>query len=102
SIGDGKRLWQAHIGTSKKGEPVIGGGIAFSDGKIFATNGYNEVMALMPEDGKPVWHVRIPAAARAAPTVMDDRLFVSTLDNHIYALSKDDGAILWDFAGVSE
>jgi len=102
SIGGGKRLWQVKIGGVKRGEPVIGGGIAYSDGKIFATNGYNEVIALNPDDGKTIWRVRIPAAARAAPTVMDDRLFVSTLDNHLYALSATDGAQLWEFAGVAE
>ncbi|HTK85783.1 MAG TPA: PQQ-binding-like beta-propeller repeat protein [Patescibacteria group bacterium] len=102
SISDGKRLWQTHIGPEKKREQVIGGGIAFSDGKIYATNGGTGVMAVSPEDGKIVWRVNVPSPSRAAPTVVNDRLFIATLDNHLYTLSTADGSILWDFAGVTE
>ncbi len=102
SIKDGARLWKASIAPPGKHESIIGGGLAFSNGKLFATNGYNEVLCLTPEDGKVVWRVAVTAPARSAPTVVDDRLFVTTMDNHVYAMRVADGAILWDYTGVSE
>jgi len=39
---------------------------------------------------------------RAAPTVSSDRVYVTTVDNQLIALSVDDGKKLWDHTGISE
>lgn len=99
---DGKKLWTFDVGKPGEDDPVIGGGIAYSKGYLYVTAGYDEILALSPVDGALLWRVRIPAPARAAPTIMDDRVFVSLLDNRLVALSAADGSFLWDFTGVSE
>ena len=81
---------------------VIGGGIAYSGGALFITNGYNEVMAVSPKNGSLIWRVSISAPARAAPTVHEGRVFVTTLDNKTIALDAANGTIIWEYAGLNE
>lgn len=97
----GQRLWSRFVGSEREEDDVITGGIAYSQGRIYITNGYNELLMLNPQDGKIVWRRKLPSASRAAPTVSEERVFVTTLDNKILALSAADGAILWDYAGIS-
>lgn len=102
STGDGKPLWESGVRPEGEDDPVIGGGIAYSSGTLYVTTGYNEVLAVAPEDGKTVWRVSIPAPARAAPAVMDSRVFVATLDNRLLALDAANGGLLWDYTGIGE
>lgn len=102
SAEDGKTLWKANVRPDGEDDPVIGGGIAYSSGTLYITTGYNEVLAVAPEDGKIVWRVSIPAPARAAPSVMDSRVFVATQDNRLLALDAANGGLLWDYTGIGE
>ncbi len=99
---NGKKIWSVSIRDPKEDDPVISGGIAFSGGVLYATSGYNELLAVRPTDGKFFWRKKLPTPSRAAPTIMDDRVFVITLDNRLLALSARDGSSLWDYAGVGE
>jgi outer membrane protein assembly factor BamB len=54
-----------------------------------------EIMALDPGTGDIKWRQRMPAPARGAPSVADGRIFVPTVDNHLLALSTEDGRRLW-------
>lgn len=98
----GKSLWKTNVANPKEDDPVIGGGVAYSKGKLYVTNGYDELLAVNPVDGSILWRAALPAPSRAAPTIMDERIFVTTLDNRLVALSTMDGQILWEHAGISE
>lgn len=98
----GTRTWCADVKNPQEDDDVIGGGIAFSGGYLYVTNGYDELLAVRPLDGKILWRARIPAPSRAAPTVMEERAYVTTLDNRLVALSALDGKILWQYEGLSE
>jgi outer membrane protein assembly factor BamB len=98
----GKELWEVNVSNPNEDEPVISGGLSYSRGRLFVTSGYNEVLALSPTDGSLVWRVKIPAPARAAPAIVDNRLFIVTLDNRLVALSTETGQYLWEYAGISE
>jgi len=103
-IGNGRKLWDQNIApTGEDGDdPVIAGGIAYSQGRLYITSGYNELLVADPADGKILWRKTLPSPSRAAPTIMDNRLFLVTLDNRLMAFSTDDGALLWEFAGLTE
>jgi outer membrane protein assembly factor BamB len=101
-IKNGQQLWQVNVRPDDEDDAVIGGGVGFADGVLFATTGYDEVIALNPVNGTILWRRDIPAAARAAPTIMDGRLYIATLDNRLLALNPADGALLWEHAGLSE
>jgi outer membrane protein assembly factor BamB len=98
----GKEIWESDISHNKEDDPVISGGISYSKGRLYATNGYREVLSLDPTKGDIIWRAELPAPSRAAPTIMDERVFVSTLDNRIVALDALKGNILWEFSGISE
>ncbi len=97
----GNRVWTRYVGSEREEDEVITGGVAYSRGQLYVTNGYNEILLLNPQDGKIVWRRKLPSASRAAPTISDDRVFVTTLDNKILALNAADGSLLWDYAGIS-
>lgn len=101
-INDGDKVWELDVSNPDEDDPVIGGGLAYSRGKIYVTNGYDELVAVNPRQGAIEWRVKIPAPARAAPTIIDGRIFVTTLDNRLIALNAEDGAVLWDFTGITE
>ena len=98
----GKELWASNIRDKKEDEPVIGGGLSYAGGVLFATSGYNEVLALNPADGKIYWRAHISAASRAAPTVKNGRVFVTALNNNVIALDGSTGKIVWEYEGVGE
>ncbi len=101
-IQNGKRLWHKDMKEKDEDDAVIGGGIAFAEGYLFITNGFNEILAVNPNDGIIVWRKKIPGPARAAPTVMNGRIFVTTLDSRILALDSRDGTALWEYQGIQE
>jgi len=98
----GKTLWTAKAKPEKEDDPVIGGGVAFSGGRIFVTAGFNEVVALNPNDGSELWRAKTPGAVRSAPSAMPDRVYVVTLDNQTIALNAEDGKELWTHQGLTE
>lgn len=98
----GKTLWTAKVKPEAEDDPVIGGGVAFSGGRLFVTAGFNEVVALNPNDGSELWRVKVPGAVRSAPSAMPDRVYVVTLDNQTIALQAEDGKQLWTHQGLTE
>jgi outer membrane protein assembly factor BamB len=99
----GKKLWEQNIAPEdEEDDPVIAGGIAYSQGRLYITSGYAELLVADPASGKIIWRKALPAPCRAAPTIMDNRLFLVTLDNRLMAFSTDDGTLLWEFAGLAE
>lgn len=100
-VQSGKEIWTRSIIKESEKEPVIGGGLAFSGGQLYATNGFNEVLALDPFDGSVTWRTGLNGPARAAPSAVPGKVFVTTLDNRLVALNADDGKIQWDHQGLT-
>ncbi|MEO5373682.1 MAG: PQQ-like beta-propeller repeat protein [Alphaproteobacteria bacterium] len=99
----GWRQWVRELSTDEdRGASLKSGGIAFDDGRIYATTGFGQVIALRAEDGEEVWRRSLWAPLRAAPTVSGDRVFVVTKDNELRVLSTTDGRELWTHTGIQE
>lgn len=98
----GKQLWKTNVSDEAEDESVIGGGVAFANGVLYVSTGYDEILAVNPENGNLFWRIDMPTAVRAAPTVIDDRVFVMTMDNRLLALDAGNGALLWEYIGLSE
>lgn len=116
---DGKPLWDRRLapknGTDAPtlwgllGKPNtvdpdtgMGGGVAYDNGKIFITSGFGTVICLDAATGNDVWRHEIGIPIVNAPVVDGGRVFVSTHDNHFFALAESDGRPLWDHQGISE
>ncbi|HKQ11625.1 MAG TPA: PQQ-binding-like beta-propeller repeat protein [Rhizomicrobium sp.] len=80
----------------------MGGGVAYDDGKIFVTSGFGVVICLDARTGRDIWRKDLGMPIINAPVVNGGRLFVSTHDNHFYALAENDGRSLWDHQGIPE
>lgn len=98
----GKRLWRTGLEVPGRDEESFGGGIAYDGGRIYASTGYATVAALDAEDGTVLWRKGTPGPVRAAPLVMDDQVYVVTIDNQLIAMDAETGERLWRHAGFAE
>jgi len=98
----GRPLWRTDISHPIEKEQVIAGGLAYDGGVLYVTSGYNEVLALNPEDGAIYWRQPIKGASRAAPTVHNGQVYIATMNNAILALDARDGKLLWDYEAIDE
>jgi outer membrane protein assembly factor BamB len=96
-------LWGI-LGSPNTIEPAsgMGGGVAFDAGKLFVTSGFGVVYAMDAKTGERVWGQDIGVPIVNAPVVNGGRVFVSTQDNHFYALAESDGRQLWSHQGIPE
>ncbi|MCD6284564.1 MAG: PQQ-binding-like beta-propeller repeat protein [Anaerolineae bacterium] len=60
-------------------------------------NGDGTVYALSLEDGAKVWEYATEDRVWAKPLVIDDRVYVASLDHFLYVLDLNSGAELWRF-----
>jgi outer membrane protein assembly factor BamB len=91
------------FGKDKSTDPTkgFGGGVAYDDGKIFATTGFGTVVAMDATNGKELWKTETGIPIVNAPVANGGRVFVSSSDDHFYAFAEDDGRILWDQQGIA-
>jgi outer membrane protein assembly factor BamB len=88
--------------TTPDANKGAGGGIAYDDGKVFASSGFGQAVALDARSGKILWRQDLGVPIVNAPAANGGRVFVSTQENHLYALAQTDGRRLWDHTGISE
>lgn len=98
----GKTRWTVDVKPESEDDAVIGGGLAFSGGRLFATAGFNEAVAINPVNGDILWRSKLAGTARSAPSAMPDRVYVVTVDNQTIALDASDGKEIWTHAGLTE
>jgi outer membrane protein assembly factor BamB len=117
--GSGTPVWDASIAPPGESRGILdyllfrpdksidptkgfGGGVAYDEGKIFATSGFGDVVALDARTGKKLWTESLGVPIVNAPAANGGRVFVSTEENHLYAMAQSDGRRLWDHQGISE
>ena len=99
----GAPVWRTQFGTEKGNEAALfGGGLAYSNGHVYATNGLGFVAALDGSNGGIVWQVRPGGPLRGSPTVAGDAVYVMSQDNQIYSLKTADGTTNWNAAASLE
>jgi outer membrane protein assembly factor BamB len=97
----GALLWQFEQ-DDDYADGLIGGGLAFANGRLFATLSSGDVVALGAASGTEMWRQSLGVPLRAAPTVAEDRVLVLTADNQLYALDGTTGRPAWRHAGFFE
>lgn len=91
----GAPQWSASLAPPRDGTPVSGGGLAFGEGRLFATTGYGEVVAIDPASGAVIWRHRMNAAPGGAPAVANGTVFAVARDGSAFALRATDGMVQW-------
>ncbi|MFS0773653.1 PQQ-binding-like beta-propeller repeat protein [Sphingomonas sp. 1P08PE] len=105
SADTGATLWTASLPADAQNRPArFGGGVSYDDGKVYATDGLGDVVALNAADGKEVWRAKPGGPLRGAPSIDggDGVLYVLTQDNQIFALSLAEGKVQWAQSGTLE
>ena len=102
-LASGRKRWSVTLKDStEKSNVGYGGGVAYSDGILFATTGYGFTVALDAGTGAEIWRHEGKIPMRGAPTVAGNRVFTITHDNQIKVLNAATGIELWDQVGISE
>jgi outer membrane protein assembly factor BamB len=92
----GGRRWSHSIEVERDlRNSAFGGGVSYADGKVYATNGAGDVVALDARTGSELWRVKPAGPLRGAPTIAFNTVYVMTQDNQIHALNAADGALVW-------
>jgi len=103
SKSSGNEIWERPLVPEQEDEEAgFGGGLAISDGKLFAATGFGTVVALDPSSGQPVWTKRFELPFRMSPTAANGRIFVVNAESQLYCLSTEDGSELWTARGLPE
>lgn len=105
SADTGAKIWSTQVseGATKSNRgSLFGGGVSYVDGKLFATSGLGDVVALNAADGSLVWRVKPGGPLRGAPGLSNGLAYVLSQDSQLYALDQADGKVQWTQAGSME
>ena len=102
SLNDGREIWANEIAPQGEEKTHINGGLAYENGKIYASTGLGYIVALTAKSGKVLWSQNVGSSIRTAPTVRDNRVFTITVTNKLFALNGQTGSILWNHVGIEE
>lgn len=98
----GAPRWQHRIEVARELRNVaFGGGVSFFEGRVYATNGAGDVVALDANNGAEIWRVKPSGPLRGSPTIAFNTVYVMTQDNQIHALNITDGSQLWQDAAAT-
>lgn len=78
----------------------VAGGIAYSNGKILATFGTGDIIALDATDGKVLWQSKANAPIHGAPTIAKKTGYVQTKANTVLSFRMKDGKLLMSAQGI--
>lgn len=77
-----------------------GGGIAYADGRVFYTTGFNELVALDAQSGQILWRQDLESYG-GTPTVFDGLVYIATRDGRAWAIDAEFGRIRWEIPAVA-
>lgn len=98
---DGAALWSADLTpASERSKDATGGGLAYEDGRLFATTGFGTLVALDAATGARLWTQKTDAAITGAPAVADGLVYVVGRDNRAWAVRAEDGRVRWQLPGT--
>ncbi len=102
---NGERVFKQKLKSLNKNDAEStsnGAGLAAGKGRIYALTGFGGVFALDGLNGDVIWRKDLATPIRTSPTLARDKLFVLTIDNHLYALNVADGSEIWQYSVSSE
>lgn len=94
--------WTNDTGTHEDVNDVLGGGLTYDTGVVYATTGYGNLRALDVKTGKPIWNISVGAPVRSAPAVGNGMVIVLTADNQTLAFDVSTGKPRWEHRGIRE
>ncbi|GLR67994.1 pyrrolo-quinoline quinone [Acidocella aquatica] len=99
SATDGARAWRTSTRPKHSTEPNIGGGIGYDQGRIYASTGYGELLALDAGTGKILWRQALDFPTRTAPMIAGGLVALITQNDLLLTFDAATGAPGWRFTG---
>ncbi|HEY2354428.1 MAG TPA: PQQ-binding-like beta-propeller repeat protein [Gaiellaceae bacterium] len=80
--------WKRNLGASETSPTVVGR-------RVFIGTANGDVYCLNADNGRTIWHYRVPAAVKGAITYDNDHVFFGAYDGKVYALGAGRGKLIW-------
>lgn len=98
----GGRAWSTDITPPLENrDSASGGGLAYEGGRVYATTGFGELVAIDAASGAILWRQRVGAPIGGGPAVENGTVYVAARNNVGWAVRAADGKVLWQTAGIS-
>ena len=97
----GRVLWSRDLTPpgERRGD-AAGGGLAVASGRVFATTGFGEIVALNAATGAEIWRQDVEAPVASSPTVSDGLVYLVTRANLAWAIDAGNGRVMWQLPGT--
>ena len=103
SVETGAQNWSIKLDSGlRRDKRGLGGGVAILGTSLIVSSGFGFVAALDASDGSEKWRRSLGSPVTGAPTIKDDRAFVITQNNEIFALDVQTGSVLWTDQAIAE
>ena len=103
SVETGAQNWSIKLDSGlRRDKRGLGGGVAIEGTSLIVSSGFGFVAALDASDGSEKWRRSLGSPVTGAPTIKDDRAFVITQNNEIFALDVQTGSVLWTDQAIAE
>jgi outer membrane protein assembly factor BamB len=99
ALSDGHVLWQTNTRPKHVSVHNMGGGIAYDSGKIYASTGYGELLALDAGTGAVLWRQELLLPARTAPMVAGGLVALVIYNDVLLTFDAQTGTPGWRFSG---
>ena len=98
---NGATLWSTDLTASfDKGGGISAGGLATAGGRVFASTGYGELVALDASSGAVIWRQRVDAPVAGAPATDGSAVYVSGIDGSAWSVDAASGKVIWQVVGT--
>lgn len=98
----GKVRWVSDVPVVDEDEEILGGGLVVAGSQLFVATGQGDLFSLNITNGSRIWRRNVGSPMRSAPKIHMGVLYVSTVDDQVFALDSGSGSILWQHRGLGE
>ena len=96
-VSTNKKLWSVNpISKADRDDVLDKGSIAYNNGAIYLSSGGRDFIAFEAISGKELWRYRAPSVVKYIPTIKDNNIYISSIDNTLSCIGLD-GKLIWRY-----
>ena len=90
-----QKLWSEKILSSKEKKNILLSQARLDDGILYIATGNGWIIAFDVEKRQILWQRNLPEIFAASPTIYEDKLYVISASDELFALDKNTGEVAW-------
>jgi outer membrane protein assembly factor BamB len=107
----GRQIWRKNLSSTdtarnrffgREGAQALSGGLSSGDGRIYATTGFGNLVALDGVTGAEVWRMNANSPIHSSPLAGGGRVYVTTNDSELFAVDARTGEVQWTQSAIAE